>query len=349
MAARTAIGLDIGTSGVRAAELSFGRQGVTLEKFGQVAVPAGSVRDGEVVDAPAVAAAVRELWAATKFSSKDVVLGIANQRVVVRTVEVAWLPPAELRQSLALQVADQLPMPVSEAVLDFHPLEEVHGPRGRTLRGLLVAAVRESVLGNIRCVEKAGLRPVSVDLTSFAVLRSLGSTGVDAATTEVLVDIGARVTNIVVHTAGVPHFVRILLMGGQDLTDALAERLGTSLQEAEGIKQAAGMHGIVGIPPNAARTIDTAAQALVDEIRGSLDYFRSTFSGNHPERVVLSGGASSLQGFGERLAQGVRIPVVQGDPISSMRIGRTGLDDTQLALVRPLAAVPVGLAMGGAR
>lgn len=346
MAARTAIGLDIGTSGVRAAELSFGRHGVTLEKFGQVAVPAGSVRDGEVVDAAAVAAAIRQLWAATKFSSKHVVLGIANQRVVVRTVEVAWLPPAELRQSLALQVADQLPMPVSEAVLDFHPLEEVHGPRGRMLRGLLVAAVRESVLGNIRCVERAGLRPVSVDLTSFAVLRALGSTGLDDAATEVLVDIGARVTNIVVHTAGVPQFVRILLMGGHDLTDSLAERLGTSLQEAEGIKQASGMHGTVGIPANAVRTIDAAAQALVDEIRGSLDYFRSTSAGTPPGRVVLSGGASSLQGFAERLEQGVGIPVVHGDPIQRMKLGRTGLDDAQLELVRPLAAVPVGLAMG---
>jgi type IV pilus assembly protein PilM len=156
VAARNAIGLDIGTSGVRAAELSFGRHGVTLEKFGQVAVPAGSVRDGEVVDQAAVSEAIRELWSATKFSRKDVVLGIANQRVVVRSVEVQWLPAAELRRSLPLQVADQLPMPVSEAVLDFHPLEEIHSPRGRMLRGLLVAAVRESLLGNVRCVERAG-------------------------------------------------------------------------------------------------------------------------------------------------------------------------------------------------
>lgn len=349
MAARSAIGLDIGTSGVRAAELSFGRHGVTLEKFGQVAVPPGSVRDGEVVEPTVVAEAIRELWAATKFSGKDVVLGIANQRVVVRTVEVAWLPPAELRKSLPLQVTDQLPMPVNDAVLDFHPLEEVHGPRGRMLRGLLVAAVRESVLGNVRCVEKAGLRPTSVDLTSFAVLRSMGARGLEDTQTEALVDIGARVTNIVVHTAGVPHFVRILLMGGQDLTDALAERMGTSLVEAEGIKQTTGLDAGPGVSANAVRTIDGSAQALVDEIRGSLDYFRSSFAGTPPERVVLSGGGSTLRGFAARLEQGVRIPVVQGNPMQTMRLGRTGLDDAQLELVQPLAAVPVGLAMGAVR
>ena len=349
MAARNAIGLDIGTSGVRAAELSFGRHGVTLEKFGQVAVPAGSVRDGEVVDQAAVSEAIRELWSATKFSRKDVVLGIANQRVVVRSVEVQWLPAAELRRSLPLQVADQLPMPVSEAVLDFHPLEEIHSPRGRMLRGLLVAAVRESLLGNVRCVEGAGLRPTSVDLTSFAVLRALGSHSLDDDQSEVLVDIGARVTNVVVHTAGVPHFVRILLMGGADLTDAIAERAGVSLAEAEGFKQVFGLEGGPSANPLAVRALDAATQTLVDEIRGSLDYFRSTSVGNQPRRLVLSGGGATLRGFAARLEQGVRIPVEMGNPVQTMRLGRTGLDDAQLELVRPLAAVPVGLAMGAVR
>ena len=350
MAARTAIGLDIGTSGVRAAELTFGRNGVTLEKFGQVAVPAGSVRDGEVVEPEGVAQAIRQLWSATRFSSKQVVLGVANQRVVVRTVEIAWLPPNELRKSLGLQVAELLPMPVEHAVLDFHPLEEVTGPRGRMLRGLLVAASRDSVLANVRCVEKAGLQPTGVDLTSFAILRSLGGDGFGDGSTEVLVDVGARVTNIIVHTDGVPRFVRILLMGGQDLTDALAERTGTSLAEAEGLKQTVGMDGRAGAAmATATRTVESVAQSLVDEIRGSLDYYAASNAGSPASRVVLSGGGSLLRGLPDRLEQAVRIPVQRGNPMQAMRIGRTGLDDAQLDLVQPLAAVPVGLAMGGAR
>ena len=88
MAGRPAIGLDIGTSGVRAAELSFGKGRVTLEKFGQVALPTGAVRDGEVVDPDAVAEALRELWSATRLSTKKVVLGVANGRVIVRQVDL---------------------------------------------------------------------------------------------------------------------------------------------------------------------------------------------------------------------------------------------------------------------
>ncbi len=350
MAARTAIGLDIGTSGVRAAELTFGRKGVTLEKFGQVAVPVGSVRDGEVVEPEGVAAAIRQLWSATRFSSKQVVLGVANQRVVVRTVELPWLPPDELKKSLGLQVSELLPMPVEQAVLDFHPLEEVTGPRGRMLRGLLVAASRESVLANVRCAEKAGLRPMQVDLTGFAILRSLGGDGFGDGTTEALIDVGARVTNIVVHTDGVPRFVRILLMGGQDLTDALAERTGTSLAEAEGLKQNVGMDGRAGpTMANATRTVEAVAQSFVDEIRGSLDYYLASNPGAPAARVVLSGGGSLLRGLSDRLEQAVRVPVQRGNPMQSMHIGRTGLDDVQLELVQPLAAVPVGLAMGAAR
>lgn len=350
MAARTAIGLDIGTSGVRAAELTFGRNGVTLEKFGQVAVPAGAVRDGEVVEPVSVAEAVKELWSATRFSSKKVVLGVANQRVVVRTVELPWLPLPELRKSLGLQVADLLPMPVEQAVLDFHPLEEVTGDKGRMVRGLLVAAARDTVLANVRCVERAGLVPTSVDLTSFAVLRSLGGGAFGDGATEALVDVGARVTNIVVHSGSVPSFVRILLMGGQDITDALAERVGSSMAEAEGLKQTVGMDGQAGSQfANAARAVDATAQSLVDEIRGSLDYHSSTAPGARVERIVLSGGGSLLRGLAERLAQAVRIPVVVGDPMRDMRIGKTGLDDEQLLQVRPVAAVPVGLALGAVR
>ncbi len=372
MAARTAIGLDIGTSGVRAAELSIARGAVTLDRFGQVALPIGAVRDGEVVDAPMVAAAIRQLWSATRFSTKRVILGVANQRVVVRSVELPWLPMEELRRSLPLQVVDMLPTPVDQAVLDFHPLEEVTGSRGRFLRGLLVAASRESVLTNLRCVQAAGLRPAGVDLTGFAVLRAVNLMPIDDPGSEAVVDIGARVTNVVVHRGGVPSFARILLMGGQDITDALAERTGTPLAEAEGIKQALGMVGQGGrltssasrdeslpvgrsiLVPDvdlaaAVRSVESTAQTFIDEIRGSLDYYNAS-SPHHPiSRVVICGGGSLLRGLADRLGQAVRVPVEEGRALGSLRLGRTGLTEDQLHQVEPLAATPVGLALGGLR
>jgi type IV pilus assembly protein PilM len=353
VAGRSAIGLDIGTSGVRAAELSFGKGKVTLEKFGQVALPEGAVRDGEVVNPDAVAAALKQLWAHTKFSSKKVIIGVANQKVIVRQVDLPWMPPSELKKSLGFQVQDFVPMPVEQAVLDFHPLEDFTAENGsRVLRGLLVAASREMVHASLEAVTQAGLSATMVDLTSFAVIRSLADPdhlGLGAEV-EALVDVGARVTNIVVHQGGAPRFVRILLMGGQDVTDAMAERMGVPQEQAEAMKQQlSGGAPEGGVEVQAAvRVVDAATAAFVDEIRGSLDYYLAS-SGSAPiSRLVLTGGGARLNGLADRLQSTTRVPVQAGAPVQPLKVGRTGLSPEQIAFVEPLAAVPVGLALGAA-
>ena len=337
---------------MRAAEITFGKGGATLERFGQVALPDGAVRDGEVVEPDLVATAIRQLWVHARIRSRDVVVGVANQRVVVRQVDLPWLPLEELRRSLAFQVQDFIPMPVEQAILDCHPLEERTDDKGaRVLRVLLVAAARDMVSSTLEAVQLAGLRPSMVDLTSFAVLRSQVSPGGGAPVVgeaQALVDIGASVTNIVVHQAGVPRFVRILLMGGGDITEAVAERLGVRTADAELLKQT---RGLAAVPAHvdahpASRAIESTGGALVEEVRGSLDYYFAQPGSVRIGRVVLSGGGSRLTGLRERLAAATRLPVDHAEPLSVLRIGRTGLTSDQLALVEPVVTVPVGLALG---
>lgn len=352
--AQRAVGLDIGTSSVRAAELSLGKGPATLERFGQVALPPGAVRNGEVVDVYAVAVAIKQLWAATKFGTKKVIVGVANQKVIVRQVDLPWLPDNELRQALALQVQDHIPMPVEEAILDFHPLAEFQSESGaRMMRVLLVAGDKSMVGATVAAVIDAGLRPVMVDLTPFALLRSLGrldELGLNTEDAEALIDVGASVTNIVIHQGGVPRFVRILLIGGADITDAVAERLGVPTEHAEAVKQHAGMPvqpGAVTVDASSAdRVIETRGSALVEEIRGSLDYYRSQQGAVAIRRVLLSGGGGQLAGLAGRLALVTRLPVEQGSALAGLRIGKIGLSPEQMSYVEPLAGVPVGLAMG---
>lgn len=352
MAARSAVGLDIGTSGVRAAQVSTRKGALTLERFGQVALPFGAVHAGEMADPDAVAYALKELWSGTGFTSKDVVLGVSNGKVIVRQVDLPWLPIQELRESLRFQVQDFLPMDVNDALLDLHPLMEFTDADGnRKLRGLLVAASREMVLGLLGAVAKAGLRATGVDLTSFAVLRAVGH--VDHVGTgdrvEALVDVGASVTNIIIHVNGVPSFVRLLLMGGGHITETIADRLGVSVSEAEAIKQAydpAQAASSFDKDP-AVRAIESATATFVDEIRGSLDYYASSSAENQAiDRIVLTGGGARLLGLPERLTAITHLPVEPGRGFQSVSFGRTGLTDAQLDFVAPLAAVPVGLALG---
>ncbi|MFL6137824.1 MAG: type IV pilus assembly protein PilM [Frankiaceae bacterium] len=353
MAGRSAVGLDIGTSGVRAAELSFGKGISTLQRFGQVALPAGAVKDGEVVDEQTVANALKQLWAQAHFSSKKVVVGVANQKVVVRQIDLPWLPADELRKSLPFQVQDFIPIPVEQAILDYHPVEDVVDENGtRTLRVLLVAAARDMVTSMLGAVTRAGLDPVMVDLTPFAVLRSLApieEVGMSGVPAEAIVDVGASVTNIVVHQGGVPRFVRILLMGGADVTEAVADRMGVPLEHAESVKQQMGMLGATTAGTEshpASRVIESTGASFVEEVRGSLDYYLAQQGAARLRRILVTGGGSRLAGMAERLSAATRLPVELATPMTSLRIGKTGLSPDQLTYVEPLVAVPVGLAMG---
>ncbi|MDT5012557.1 MAG: type pilus assembly protein PilM [Mycobacterium sp.] len=351
MSGRRAVGLDIGTTSVRAAQVSYGKDHTKLERFGQVALPFGAVRGGEVVDPDAVAAALKQLWSQVKFSTKRVIVGIANQRVVVRQIDLPWMPLPELRKSLPFHVADVIPIPVDEAVLDLHPLEEIVGEDGsRRQRVLLVAASRDMIRSTLDALSLAGLKPQAVDLTSFAVLRALGTPDAlgMSQNAEALVEVGASVTNIVVHQGGVPRFVRILLLGGSDLTEIIADRMGVSIEEAEAIKHSTALPpdpASVGIDP-VTRVLEAAATTWVEEVRGSLDYYLAQSDSVRIGRVVLSGGGALLAGLANRLSLATRIPVELASPMARLEIGRTKLTPAQLAYADPLASVPVGLALG---
>ena len=150
------------------------------------------------------------------------------------------------------------------------------------------------------------------------------------------------------HQGGVPRFVRILLMGGADITDAVAERLGVPSDEAESLKRSTGLSLVAAQvdPHPARRAIESTGSALVEEIRGSLDYYLAQPGSARIGRVVLSGGGSRLTGLVERLGGATRLPVHLASPMASLRLGKTGLTSEQLAVMEPTVTVPVGLALG---
>jgi type IV pilus assembly protein PilM len=343
--ARNVAGLDIGTTAVRAAELSVGRDRVVLERLGQVGLPPGAVVDGEVVDPGAVAAAVRTLWRRARLHAKRVVLGVANQRVVVRMVDLPSMEPQELRRSIGYQAQEFLPIPVVEAELDYAVLGEHEAAGGqRLLRVLLVAAQKEMLAGHLRAAALARLEPVGIDLNPIALLRSLTPVAGYADGAEALVDVGARVTNVVIHEDGVPRFMRIMLMGGEDVTVTLQRALELDREEAEQAKQAVSLgdapdHRVVSL-------VQQRLEAFVAEIRGSLDFYQGQQDAVPLGRVVVSGGGSLLAPLVERLEAAAGVPVERGRSLAAVRVGRLGLAADQLAALEPMAAVPVGLALG---
>lgn len=345
------IGLDIGVSAVRAARVvAGGRRGLRLVSFGQAALPPGAVVDGEVRDAGAVSETIAQLWKRTKPGSKKAVIGVANQRVVVRQIDLPFLEEKEFRSSLRFQVADHIPMPVESAELDYQIIDDYVDDEGQhMMRVLLVAAASEMVESFVAAAAAANIDPVGVDLTPFAVARAVSPAArgeIGAAGAEAIIDIGATVTNIVVHHNGEPRFVRILLVGGDNATARLADQLGLELEEAEALK----IDVAAGAGPGPAQPIiEETVRRIVREVRGSLDYYLSQEGSEAISSVILTGGGSLTPGLLEALQSTLGGVVRPGAAMSEMDVRKSGLTGDQISQAEPLAAAAIGLAQGGGR
>lgn len=351
--ARSVIGLDVGTTAVRAAEVRFGRGRPALVRFAQVALAPGAVVAGEVVDASAVAAAIRRLWKEGGFKGKRVVTGVAGQRVVARTTELPAMSDDDLRSSLPFQAQDLIPIPMDESVLDHQVLERLPGTEdeGERLRVLVVAAHRDVVRSLLAALEGAGLVATRVDLIPFALVRALheadfaelGEDG-DGATAEAIVDVGGGVTNVVVHEHGVPRLIRSLSTGGVELTEALVTDLDVDFEEAEALKRRTDDGEDAA---HARQVLRAALVPVLEEIRSSLDFWEAQSEYERLRRVVVTGGVTRIDELATRLEQLVGAPVLRGDPFARVDASSLPLDGESKLAAASVGSVAIGLALSG--
>jgi type IV pilus assembly protein PilM len=339
MASDVLIGLDIGSTCVRATEGGRGKT-PTVTHFGQAPLPSGAVQAGVIQDDKAVTAAVKQLWSTVKFKGRHVVLGVTNPQIVVRPMSVSNLPAREMRGSLPFQVRDALPLPVEKSLLDFQALEDPG--QAKTVRGLLVAAPKEPVIAAVQAVERAGLHVARVDVASLALLRALSRLD---GQVEAIVDIGAQATTVVVHVDGEPLIVRTVPRGGKDITEQIATRLGANVDEAESLKCRVGLRAEEG--PETAEVIREAIRPLLGEIRSSFAYVTSGERHNRVARLVLSGGSASMPGLAPYLGAELNVDVIPADPAVRVRDLRGGRRD-RLEPLQSSASVSVGLTLRAA-
>jgi type IV pilus assembly protein PilM len=344
---KTRIGLDVGSTAVRAAELAEGSP-PSVVRAAQVPLAAGAVENGEVREVEAVTDALRELWTRGGFKSRKVWMGVGNQRVVVREITLPAMPEKELRQSLGFQVQEFIPMPVDEAVLDYHLIEELEVDERPMIRLLLVAAQKAMVDVLVSSATAAKLEPMGLDLVPFAMVRAVGATGggmdLEPAGDEALVDVGAHVTNIVVHSAGETRFVRILPSGGRDITVAIAGALSVEDEVAERLKRGEIVENVDATPEEALEIATQRATQFVDEIRSSLEFYTTQTQGARIDRLLVSGGGSKLEGFLDILRQ--RIPVtVEPGRLFSRVASQLSLSTDAQNEAEPVLTTAVGLAI----
>jgi type IV pilus assembly protein PilM len=307
------VGLDIEPGAVAAAQVVVNGS-LSVAQTASAPLAPNVVRDGEVADVEALAEALKNLFRDHKLDRR-VRIGVANQRIVVRMLE---LPPVEDAKELDAVVRfhaqDELPMPLDEAVIDFHALGVVETDAGPKQRVVLVAARRAMIENVVGAARKAGLRPEGIDLSAFAMVRALGDG--DPAPTLFLAVGG--LTNLAIAEAGTVLFTRVSGIGLEGMAGVLAERRGMSIDEARAALLHTGLTGAV--EPGAEEEAGMARSVLAEgvrriagEARASLDFHHAASTGGAPvERAVVTGPVVAVPGFVEALTEELGLPVVAG-------------------------------------
>jgi type IV pilus assembly protein PilM len=242
------VGLDIQPGLVAAVQARVNGM-VLAERGGILPLGPDTVREGEVADEGTLSEALRELFGANRLG-KQVRVGIANQRTVLRTLE---LPPVtdhkELDAAVRFQAQDQVPMPLNNALLDFHPLGIVDTPAGARQRVVLVAAQRDMVEHLLAAVRGAGLNPVGVDLSAFALIRSLYRPDGEPDARVLYLNVDG-LTNLAIAERAVCRFTRVVGGGSEGMAAELAARRGIAIADARELLATVDLREPAEAPPN---------------------------------------------------------------------------------------------------
>lgn len=341
----TFVGLDIGSSAVRAAEVIVEPGRRTLRRVAQVELPRGAVVDGEVIEVATVGQALTRLWDEGSFSTRKVIVGISSQRVIVRPAEVAAMPEEDFRLALQFEAQDLIPIPSEEAVLDFtvleRPVDEDAATGNARMRILLAAAHRDMLRNHLEALKLAGLEALAVDVVPLALLRAVpGEPGRDDGT-DAVVSLGSDLTTVAIRENGAPRFTRTVGLGGSKLTNSIASDLSFEADEAEGIKRQ--MDAPVAVMERVRHVLESEIRPIISEVNGSLDYFLAQSDRSFVDRVLVTGGASQTEGLLDALSRSVEAPVALADPFVGLRVEDFGLGGA----VAAQALAPIGIALWG--
>jgi type IV pilus assembly protein PilM len=344
------VGLEIEAGSIGAAEVR-SNGAVHLNAVATAALPAESFQDGEVANPESLTEAIRDLFAQNKLG-KRVRLGIANQRVVVRTLRLPAIEnPQELDAAVRFAAQEQIAMPLDQAVIDHRVVGGVGAIEGEApqVDVIVVAARRDMVAASLKPLRDAGLEPVGVDLSAFGMIRALGDlavpadSGTQAAAPAVLYCNIGDVTNLAVAKGRSCLFTRVSPAGFEDIVSGFASGTGLTREHARQWLDHVGLERpvteIEGDPDTVGRArsaLENGAAALLDELRLSLDFYAAQEAAVPVERVVVCGPGSVVPGLAGQMEPVLGLPISVGYPAAL-----DGLDQATAARL----TLPFGLAL----
>lgn len=342
---RQLVGLDIGSSAIKVAQLKESKGRYFLQKFGVKSLESEVIVDGTVMDEGRVVSAIQELFAEANVKNKHVAISISGHAVIVKKISLPPMPDEELEGQVKLAAEQYIPFDINEVNIDFHVLSpNVSDDAQGDMSVILVAAKKDKINELTELVKAAGLVPIVMDVDAFAVenMHAINYPLAQEETTA-LVNLGASVMNVNIIRAGSSLFTRDIPLGGNRYTEAIQREIGLSFEEAEESKKSDRTADSSAV--SLTSVMDSVNAEVASEIARTVDYFKTSTANAELSRVLVCGGVARAKGLIQQLGDRMQLPVEMADPFAEIDITGCDIDPDRLAELAPSAAVGIGLAL----
>jgi type IV pilus assembly protein PilM len=340
---KSLVGLDIGSSAVKAIELKPVGKAYKVASFGTEAVPPDSIVDGAIMDGTAVVDAIRRLFDSRSIKTKEVAASLSGNAVIVKKISLPAMTEAELAESIYWEAEQYIPFDIQDVNLDYQILDRGDAGGKSAMDVLLVAAKKEKIADYTGVIGQAGRVAVVIDVDAFALQNAYEvNYGIEPGAIVVLLNAGASATNINILQGDQSVFTRDISTGGNAYTEALQKELNLPFDQADQLKRGQPVDGVTY--DDARPVLRAVSENVMLEVQKTFDFFKASAASDRINRIVVSGGASRAEGFSEMLSERFQAPVEMFDPFKRVTFdaARFKVDPADVA---PMAAVAVGLAL----
>ena len=339
------VGLDIGSSAIKAVELHTSSKGFEVAHMGMASVPPEAIVQGAFLNSGAIVDAIREALSNAGVKAKDVCAAVSGHSVIVKKISLPAMTAEELEESIRWEAEQYIPFDVNEVNLDFQILRSGSGEGQMDV--LLVAAKKDLVDDYVHVLGEAGLNPVVIDVAAFAVANAFEANyAADPGTVVALINVGAQTVNINIVHDGYPAFTRDISTGGNQYTEEIQKALSIGFDEAERIKlgNASPEDSQEVVPQEVDQAMRAVTEQVLGEITRSLDFFTATSAESRIGRILISGGSARVPDFAKAFQDRTNVPVQVLNPFARMLPSKR-FDEAYLREMAPFMTVGVGLGL----
>lgn len=335
------IGIDIGSSSIKLAELDFSPKGCILKNFAVFPSPAQAISSGEITDAFLVAESIKTGFRTNGFKIKKACVGLSGTAVIIKKISIPQVDPKKLKEQIRYEAAQYLPFDINQVTIDYHPLSFTTNPGNIDV--LVVAAQNEFILNYVSSVNQAGLKCAVLDVNSLALANIFEINYGKTAEPIALFNFGSNITNFLVLFQGEVIFSRDIPVGGFHFTNEISKNMGVTFEEAESLKIQQSLSQDV---PEETRTfMAIALDYVTEEVRNSIDFYTATAQGQLISKAYYTGGASLTPGLIDHLGDVLKLSFEKFEPYSMIKSGNKKITPDYLQKISPFVSIACGLAI----